>query len=126
MLGFYEKRKLKGWMYSRPVLLVLLIVVGAMTFAAHGAYQKERETFEKREELAAQLGALEERSEKLAEDIENLEDPRGIEAELRQRYELGYEGEEAIVFVEGKEGEAVEEPLPEEPEGFWQRVKGWF
>jgi hypothetical protein len=36
------------------------------------------------------------------------------------------EGEEVIVFVEGKESEGAEETAPAEPKGFWQRVKGWF
>jgi len=126
MLGFYEKRKLKTLLYSRAILVLMLLLVGGMAYAAHGAYKKERETNERRMELAAQLAALEERAAELEHDIVTLEDPRGIEAELRRRYEVGFEGEEAIVFVEEKGGYIEDEEGPEEPQGVLHKLKEIF
>lgn len=100
MFDFYEKRKVKKLLHSRVVLTVLCIPVVLMMYAAYNAYEKKQETSERRSELSARLAGLEERRTELEQDIDMLNDPRGVEAELRSRYEVGKEGEEVVVFVE--------------------------
>jgi len=100
MLGFHEKRRLRSWLQSKTFLAFLLVPIGFLAAAAYNAYETEQATSERREELAAQLARLTERAEKLQVDIAELEDPRGIEAALRQRYEVGKEGEQVVVLVE--------------------------
>ena len=79
-----------------------------MAYAAHNAYEVERSAHERRIALTADLSRLEVRTATLERDIARLEDPRDIEAALRQRYQVGREGEEVIILVE-------EEPLVVEP-----------
>lgn len=113
MLEFYEKRRLRKWLHSKPFLLFMLLPIGFMMYAAHNAYEVERATNERRIELLADLNRLEGRTAILERDIARLEDPRDIEAALRQRYQVGREGEEVIILVEE---EPVISEIPVEPE----------
>lgn len=82
-----------------------------------------QKTIERSAELSANLSALDVRAKELENAIKILEDPYGIESELRNRYEVGWEGEEVIVLVE------EEVPLNEkaeeiEEQGFWSSFFG--
>lgn len=122
MFEFHEKRKLKKILFSRGMLLLLFVLTACMVYGAHNAYKKKEVASARREELAAELAALEHRASELEGDIEELEDSRGIEAELRSRYEVGKEGEEMIVLVEEKAPPAPKEELVKQEKGFWDRM----
>ena len=92
-----------------------------MSYAAYNAYERERETNMLRQELANELVALEKRSGELEKNIENLEDPRGIEFELRSRYDVGWEGEEVIILVEDETSTQTLPVLPESKTNVWHR-----
>lgn len=127
MLGFYEKRKLQRFLYSRYLLAFMVLPIGFLAYAAYNAFDGERETRARRVALEEELAALDARTVSLEEDITRLEDPYGIEAELRQRYDVGWEGEQAIVLV--KEEVEEEQPMSDAPEpevGWWERVWAKF
>lgn len=127
MLEFYEKRRLKKWLRSKPFLLFMLVPIGFMAYAAHNAYEVERAANERRVELLADLNRLEGRTSVLERDIARLEDPRDIEAALRQRYQVGREGEEVIILVE-EESFTAETPVPQEarPVGVVEKVRSFL
>ena len=93
-----------------------------MIYAAYSAYEKKVETTERRTDLSAQLTTLEGRAEKLEHDIKLLQDPRGIETELRSRYEVGLSGEEVIVFVEEEATTTHTDIKKEKERGFWENL----
>ncbi|KKS85113.1 MAG: hypothetical protein UV60_C0011G0013 [Parcubacteria group bacterium GW2011_GWA2_43_11] len=99
----------------------MCIPVGFMSYAAYNAYERERETSMLRQELAKELVALERRSGELEKNIQNLEDPRGIETELRSRYDVGWEGEEVIILVEEESSTQTPPVLPESRPNLWHR-----
>jgi len=99
----------------------MCIPIGLMSYAAYNAYERERETNMLRQELANELVALEKRSGELEKNIENLEDPRGIEFELRSRYDVGWEGEEVIILVEDETSTQTLPVLPESKTNVWHR-----
>ena len=121
MFGFHEKRKFKSFLYSKAFLVFMCIPVGFMSYAAYNAYERERETSMLRQELAKELVALERRSGELEKNIQNLEDPRGIETELRSRYDVGWEGEEVIILVEEESSTQTPPVLPESRPNLWHR-----
>jgi cell division protein FtsB len=122
MFEFHEKRKFKSLLYSKPFLIGMCIPIAFLSVAAYKAYERKEETSAKREELSANLMMLQQRAEELEKDIERLDDPRGIEAELRSRYEVGWEGEEVIVLVEEEKRSLKESDTQEEEVGFWKRL----
>ncbi len=121
MFDFYKKRKFKKTIYSKTFLVFMLIPVFFMSFAAFNAYKKEKSVKVEESKLSANLASLETRKNKLENDLEKLNTKRGIEEELRERFELGKEGEQSIVFVE-EEKEKKQEKKVEEKKSFWERV----
>ena len=59
------------------------------------------------------------RSERVSSDVAELADPRGRQAELRRRFDVGLPGEKLLVIVD----EDHPEILPVEPITFFDRVK---
>lgn len=82
---------------------ILLVVLLASVFAAvrvWDVYWKERESGSLRMQAEAKLADLQERQEKLAEDIARLKTERGVEEILREQYQLAKSGEGLIIIVE--------------------------
>lgn len=118
-MRFQEKRNLKTKMYSKPVLiglLVFLILLSKALVNLHGRY-KESVSAEK---IATQrLQELKDRQSVLHQDIENLQSEQGQEEELRKKFNVGLDGEQMVVVVLEKEN--VEE---QKKNGFFSRL--WF
>lgn len=124
LFDLHERRKLKRYLFSHITLAVLLILVVMLGWSVWGIAKKERETREKREELANERDVLIRRGEELGEAISGLKTAQGVEAELRQRFEVGAPGEKMIVIVD-PEISSGETFTPKE-KGFWGWIKGWF
>ena len=87
-------------------------------------YEKERDTRLKRIEQREILNELEGRESSLREEIERLSTERGIEEEVRSKFEVGKDGEEIIIIVDNPEGENAEKKETEKT--FWQKMYNWF
>ena len=122
MFDFYEKRKMRNVLYSKPVLVLLGVVVLLFIYSVWGAYQKETETKEKWKAREEVLTELEGRESELEEEIDRLNTEKGIEAEIRSKFEVAKEGEEVIVIVEPPEEEVSS--APREEKGFFKRLFG--
>lgn len=95
-------------LFGRRLLMFALFVL--VVIAATGvwsAFGKQRESGEMRREAELRLADLAERSDQLNAKLVRLETDRGKEEALRERYELGREGERLIVIVDA--------PVPEKP-----------
>lgn len=128
MLDFHEKRKLKALLYSKPALLVLLGIAVLLSFSVFERYQSEREMAEKRKDAEEELQALKGRAAALTHEVERLQSERGIEEELRDRFEIAKEGEEVFILVgnereEGELGRAA--PVAPAP-SFVERLERFF
>jgi cell division protein FtsB len=126
MLDFHEKRRLVRILYSRYFLAFLCLPVAFAVYVAHHAYAGAQETRQQKLELAAQLADLKKRALTLEGDISQLNDPYGMEAALRERYDVGREGEQAIVLVGPPTEEATATPVMVPKPTFWQRVWNFF
>lgn len=111
MLEFYEKRKLKRLLYSRPALVLVGLVAFFMLFPTWNAYSNMQETFEKRASAEDELAELLVRESELQTEIDRLTTEQGIEAEIRRKFEVGRAGEQLIVIVGEPEEVIVEEEV---------------
>lgn len=100
MFDFYERRKIKQWLYSWSFFVVLLIASVFLTHGVWGVYQKERQTRINKQQRLAHLDELNTRREALEKEINQLSTERGIDEEIRQKFEVAMEGEEVIVIVD--------------------------
>ena len=103
MLDFHEKRRFKRLLYSKVTLVILGFIVIWLAFAVWSMYKKERDTRLRRIEQKEVLNELEGREESLREEIERLSTERGIEQEVRSKFEVGKDGEEMIIIVDNPE-----------------------
>ena len=103
-------------------LIVLSLLLGK---AVANIFAKYRESVEAKQIAEAKLEELRSREAALRSDIENLESPEGLEAEMRKKFNVAAPGEQLIVVVEEaetKEGEGER--------GFFGamlfNIKSWF
>ena len=105
----------------RRLLAVLLLVL--ILLAARGAWRvaaKADEASLLKVEEQAKLEELTKREQELRAGIADLRGEQGIEAELRERYDLAREGEGVIIILD-----PPSEPPPPPPSRM-ERFKGWF
>ena len=109
MFDFYEQRKIRQWLYSWPSLFVLAVLCILLIPGVFEVYQQERETRVNKNQQLSHLEELIEREEALQEEIDRLNTERGVEEEIRQKFEVAKEGERVIVIVDTPEVSSAED-----------------
>jgi cell division protein FtsB len=107
-------------MWRRLLAVLLLALVAIALKGVWGVYQKEKDSRELKIEAEAKLDDLKKREYELRADIAALRSDRGIEAELREKYDLAEEGEGVVVIVDPPTPPAEPTPTP------FQKFKSWF
>ncbi len=100
MFDFHEKRRIKSWLYSHTSIAVLFVFIIFMSISILERFEKEREMAAKRAESAAELKQMRERAATLGAKVREAESQRGLEAEIRDRYDVAKEGEQVVVIVD--------------------------
>jgi cell division protein FtsB len=100
MFDFYQKRKFKVILGSRYVQAVVVVLTVLMLWSAFTRYQISGEMADRRQEMEAELQALEARKEQLQAEVDYLSDERGIEAEMRRQFDVAKDGETVVVIVD--------------------------
>lgn len=120
-------RKKSWWQKITHSRLTLVLVIGAcaaMSLAVYDRYVVERSMAERRAEKEAELQALKERKTEMEQKVDYLKGEEGIEAEIRQHFDVAREGEQVIVLTgEGEESEQPKTaPSDSRSESWWRRV----
>ena len=100
MFDFYEKRKIRGIVYSWISVVILFTLALFMSMSAYGRFAVERETNQKLEVRESDLEALRERAAALEAKVEHLKNDRGLEEELRKRFDIAREGEQIVIIID--------------------------
>ncbi len=127
VFDFHEKRKIKSWVFSKLSVLVLLALCALLATSVWERYQKERETARNYRERDAELAMLEAQAAALEARVAYIESDRGIEAEIRDRYDVVKEGERAVVVMDAEQASpaVASEVVAEEEEGFLSWIFFW-
>lgn len=99
-----ERQKIKRRIYSRPVQIILLIVIIFLARSTWKIYQKNQEAKDSLMRAEAELSTLQLSSAELAEKIEDLESERGRDREIREKFGVAKDGEDVVIIVRGKNG----------------------
>jgi len=124
VIDFHEKRKLKQFFYSKVTLVVLAIVVLLLLNSVWNIFLKERETNTTRKKLEREFVELQEREVLLREEIERLSTPRGVEEEIRSKFEVAKDGEEIMVIVDPGHKDSTD--TDDSRRSFWSRLFNIF
>lgn len=127
MLDFHEKRKLKFLLYSKPAAYLLFAVALLLSWSVYERFDREREMAARRYELEHKLEDLHVQAATLEGEVARLKSDRGIEEELRDRYEIAKEGERVVVVVGDERASSATSthPLPK-PQGVFGHLKAFF
>ena len=129
MFDFHEKRKIKSVLYSKPVFVLLVLLAILLSSAVYDRYLVAKETEKKLEEKEQDLKSLELRAEALEAKVEYLDDERGIEEELRNRFDVAKEDEQVVIILEDKDHETENDEgavFVEPSDGFFQSLLNFF
>jgi uncharacterized membrane protein YhiD involved in acid resistance len=112
MLDFYERRKIKGLVFSRMTAGALFGLALLLSMATYNRYAGEQDTRIKREARVEELQKLKERALLLESKVNHIESERGVEGAIREQFDVAKEGEEVVVVVD-KDATRTEEVVRE-------------
>ena len=102
MFDFHEKRKIRSFLYSKTIFVLLLILVILLSISTYNRFTVAQETKKRLDERRIDLEALEIRADVLGSKVQYLENDRGVEEELRNRFDVAKEGEQVIIILDDK------------------------
>ena len=118
-----RKRKIKQRVYSWPVVMLLVVVAFFFMTNTWDVYKKYSESRKNIAGLAESNQRALERQEELKKQIGYLQSERGLEEEIRQKFNVAKEGEQVIVIVDPKIEEEVDMQIEEGVlERWWSKV----
>jgi cell division protein FtsB len=127
MFDFHEKRKIKSFLYSKPVIFALFFIAIVMSATVYDRYVVAKEMEGKLETKRAELEHLKQRAQTLDAKVKYLEDERGIEEELRNRFDVAREGEQVVVLIDPKKTDMkATGSLPQKEEQEHREEKSFF
>ena len=103
MFDFHEKRKIRSILYSKITVLFLVLLSGLLSFSVYNRFTVAEDMRVKLETKRAELEELQMRANLLESKVEYLENERGLEEELRSRFDVVKEGEQVIILVDKEE-----------------------
>jgi len=124
MPRFSKKSTFRRLFHPWLVIVVLFALVTLLGINVWDVLLKARETYTNKTRDEQELAELKERERSLREELERLESQQGLEAEIREKFEVGREGEGMIVVVDPKEETAAAAQTGEK--SWWQLIRGWF
>lgn len=100
MFDFQEKRKIRNLIYSKFSIAVILFFTIWLSVSVFERFKVEREMAEKKDQKEIELDILRARAEALGSRIDRLQNKRGIEEEIRNRFDAAKEGEQVVIIVD--------------------------
>jgi len=105
-MKFGKQNNYKEYIYSKPVIALLLLVVSLLSMSVYERFGIERDMANRKSVSETELEKLSDRKVQLETRVEYLEGERGIEEEIRKNFDVAKEGEQVIILT-GTEDELV-------------------
>lgn len=124
MINWKRQRGWKEILQSKPVLMILGVVILLFIWSIFGFFGKMEQTAKNKQLMQDKVAALEQQKTKLSSDIQSLQTDQGKEKVFRENFGLAKEGEDMIVIVDDKSQPAA--PAGANSSGFFGFLKSWF
>lgn len=99
-MEFRSKQKTRNFLYSKVTILVMLFFVAMLVPGVYGIFKKVGESLKDRQAAERELADLEKREQMLVEKVNRSNTDRGLEEQIREKFNVAKEGESVIVLVE--------------------------
>jgi cell division protein FtsB len=116
-----QRRRPMHLLSLRLFTVALLLIALLLVRGVWNIYHKERETHAGRAQAEQELADIEKREMALRGEIARLRSPYGVEASLREQFDLAREGEGVIVIVETSLAE-TEDDIGVRTQSTWKRL----
>ena len=123
MRNFKRQTVWKNVMQSKPVLILLGILILFFAWNVLVFWNKMQETEKNKKNVEENVASLEQREKELSSEINNLNTEAGKEEFIRENYGLAKQGEDEIVIV--NDPNSPPPPAPTQS-GFWSFIKNLF
>ncbi len=123
MLSKIGRKRIRKILYSKVMLIVLVLMLAIFVRGTWSVRNKSILAGDNQEQAIKELQSLQAREHFLKEEIVELDSDRGQEAQLRERFDVGKEGEKLIVLVDTTM--QVKE-IAEPKKSIWQKIKDIF
>ncbi|MDB5204892.1 MAG: protein of unknown function with transrane region [Candidatus Taylorbacteria bacterium] len=118
MRKFEAQKQIKSRVYSRGVLIALLIVIIFTAKGVFNIYLRNKESATARDETAMKLKDLNDRKDLLNTEISKLNQDDGVDQEIREKFNVIKPGENVVIIVPEEVATTTEEK-PSALSKFW-------
>lgn len=122
-MDFEQKRKLKRFLYSKTMLVILSILLLLIGRATWNVYKKVELSNAHLELAQKEYDKLIERQTALVSQIDRLNTEQGVESEIRQKFKVAKEGEGLAVIVDD---DLKVDMSTTTKKGLWEKLLGIF
>lgn len=129
MFDFHEKRKIRSILYSKLVIFTIFLLAILLSLSVYNRYEVANEMRTKLDSKRSELNELEIRAQTLESKVQYLENERGVEEELRNRFDVAKEGEQVIILLDSKNEKQDQEKnkaMPDVHSDSMNEEKGFF
>jgi cell division protein FtsB len=124
MREFQEKRKIRKFLYSKKMVILLLLITALLFFSTIKVYLKSKNALSKNEEAKKELTELEKGKAGLEKDVNRFQSESGMEEEIRKNLNVQKPGEKILVIVD-KNAENGKIEAGNELNDFFSKIWGW-
>lgn len=119
---FLQKTK-RSKVYSLPVILVLIIIVGFLSKAVWNAYNESAQTKEQVVRARLEFEDTSVRANMLSQGLASLKTQEGVEKEIRKKFSVAKEGEQVVVIIDEESND--DDNVRVEKQGFFGSIFTW-
>lgn len=121
-----EQKKFHQILYSRPTFILLAVLLLVTLNSTWNIYEKASLAREQKNRLEKELSDLKTRKLELEAKILNLKTERGLEEEIRSRFNVAKQGESVVVVVDPTFPEGTSTQNESGISGLWHKFLRLF
>ncbi len=125
MRDLQERRRWRAILHSPVFLVILSIIVVSLLRSNYNIYKKNQIAKINRGESDKKLAQLVGKHDRLSSLLKKLDTERGVEEELRNKFQITKSGERVLVVVD-EEGQQDYTGTTTIDQGYWEGFKSFF
>ena len=126
LVEFKDKQKTKRFFYSKIVIFIIVVVIVTLIPGVYGIYIKGQESAKDRAAAERELADLKTREEMLSSRLNYVNTDRGLEEEIREKFNVAKQGESVIVLVDKPVVASTTENDANIFRAMWNKIKKVF
>ena len=125
-MEFRDRQKMYQLVYSKVTILITVFFIIVLIPGVYGIYKKVSESEKDRKAAERELADLETREQMLVLKVDRGNTDRGLEEQIREKYNVAKEGESVIVLVDKPVAASTTQNEANVFKAVWQRLKKAF